>query len=81
MKIEIPDDLVTAAEITEQEALQFLALSLYQNDRLTLGNASRLCNLAQSDFIDLMAAYGVSLNYDADDLEEDLDNLRKLDLP
>lgn len=81
MKIEIPEDLVAAAEISQQEAIQFLALSLYQNDRLTLGNASRLCNLAQSDFMDLMSAYGVTFNYDVEELEDDINTLRNLDLP
>ena len=42
MTVTIADELLKAAGITEPEIRQELALTLFQQDRLTLGQVSRL---------------------------------------
>ncbi len=81
MNIDIPDNIASVAEINEQEALQFLALSLYEKNRLSFGYASRLCHMSQSAFMDFMHKHGVNLNYTLQDLEDDMETLNSLDLP
>ena len=78
MNIEIPETIFKASGLTEREMLHMLALMLYDQEKLSIGLASRLAKLSQSEFIDLMAEYGIELKYDIDDLKEDLENLKDL---
>ena len=41
MPVTIPDEVLTAAHLTEPELRQELALTLFQQERLTLAQASR----------------------------------------
>ena len=61
MELRIPDEIVRAAGLSEQELLQELALLLFQQDRLTLGYASRLLGMYQGDFMDLLARRGIPI--------------------
>jgi predicted HTH domain antitoxin len=74
----IEDDILIAAHVTEAEVRAEAALSLFSQDRLTLGQAARLANLPQLDFQALLAAREVPLHYDLPELEEDLKTLRNL---
>lgn len=78
MEIEIPDDVVGAAELSKEEVLRILAVTLYDRERLSIGYASRLANLSKSEFLDVLAAEGVAFKYDAEDLKKDLKNLKDL---
>ncbi|MDH5179603.1 MAG: UPF0175 family protein [Gammaproteobacteria bacterium] len=77
MYIGIPETIARASGLSEQEMLTFLALMLYDQEKLSLGHASRLANMSQSAFLDLLAEYGIVLKYDVDDLKDDLENLRE----
>lgn len=78
MKIDIPETILKASGLSEQEILQLLALTLYDKEKLSIGYASKLANLSQADFIELMGKYGVELKYDVDDLKDDLENLKDI---
>ena len=78
MELRIPDEIVQAAGLSEQKLLQELVLLLFQQDRLTLGYASRLAGMYQGDFMDLLAQRGISMHYDVEDLADDLETLREL---
>ena len=78
MQLEIPDDVVRASGLSEEEFLRILAVILYDRERLSLGYASQLAQLSKSEFMDLLAAEGVEIKYDADDLKKDLKNLEDL---
>jgi predicted HTH domain antitoxin len=79
MELSIPDEIVHAAGLSEQELVQELALLLFQQDRLTLGYASRLAGMYQGDFMDLLARCGISMHYDVEDFVDDLQTLRELE--
>jgi len=79
MELSIPDEIVHAAGLSEQELLQELALLLFQQDRLTLGYASRLAGMYQGDFMDLLAQRDIAMHYDVEDLADDLQTLRELE--
>lgn len=78
MKIEIPETIFKATGLTEQEIINLLALMLYDKEKLSIGYASKLANISQADFIELMGEHGVELKYDVNDLKEDLENLKDL---
>jgi predicted HTH domain antitoxin len=50
MTVTISDEVLPAAHISEPELRQELALTLFQQERLTLAQASRLAEMSQLSF-------------------------------
>ena len=78
MTIVIPDEILRATQMTEHELVQALAVTLFQKQRLSLGQASRLAGMSQWDFRGLLAAQDIPLHYDVAELKQDLATLREL---
>lgn len=78
MKLSIPDDLAASAGLTEEDARAELAVSLYRRERLTLAQAARFAGVDRVAFHRLLTRYGVPINYDFSDFEQDLASLRSL---
>lgn len=69
--LNIPDTL----ELSEQEAAMLLAAMLYEQGRLSLGQAAEVAGLPKRAFAEQLGQYGVSLfNYPASDLARDVKN-------
>lgn len=64
--------------MSEAELKQELAVLLFQKDKLTLGQASRLACMSQMQFQHLLASRQIPVHYDVTEFEEDLKTLRKL---
>ena len=78
MPVTIPDEILTAAHMGEPEIKQELALTLFQRDRLTLGQARRLAGLSHLEFQALLADRQIPIHYGIDDLHQDLNTLRQM---
>jgi predicted HTH domain antitoxin len=76
--ISIPDELLAAAGLTEDEMAAEVALEMYGREKLTMGQAARLAGVDLVSFWRLMAARDVYIHYDVEDLEQDIATLRKL---
>jgi len=65
-------------EVLELDNLQLsmiFASSLYEQGKLSLGQAAEVANLSKRTFAELLGTYGVSLfNYPATDLVQDVTN-------
>jgi predicted HTH domain antitoxin len=79
MTFVIPDEIVRATGMTEQELVQTLAVALFGKEKLSLGQAACLAGMSQWDFRGLLAAQGIPLHYDIAELEQDLATLREMD--
>jgi predicted HTH domain antitoxin len=77
----IPEGVLSSAHITAAELLQELALLLFQQKKLTLGQASRLAGMGQLQFQHLLASRQIPVHYDIADFEADLRTLREIDRP
>ncbi|MBM3861847.1 MAG: UPF0175 family protein [Verrucomicrobia bacterium] len=77
MSITIPDEVLESARLTAPEALQELAVALFQREKLTLGQASRFAGMDRLRFQHLLASRGIPLHYDVAELEADLQVLRE----
>jgi predicted HTH domain antitoxin len=68
-------------EMSELDNLQLsviLASRLYEQGRLSLGQAADVANLSKRTFAELLGAYGVSLfNYPATELSQDVANVAR----
>ncbi len=68
----IPDDV----ELDERQTARFLAAKLYEDGKLTLGQAAVLAQLSKVAFAEILGDYGVSLyNYHADEISRDADKI------
>lgn len=75
MIIEIPDHIINQAEISAKEILLKVALVLFQEEKLTLGQASRLAGLHQYEFQKELAARNIPVHYSEEDYERDLQTI------
>jgi predicted HTH domain antitoxin len=78
MTLVIPDDILQATRMSAAELKQELAVLLFQREKLTLGQASRLAEMTQVQFQHLLASRHISPHYDVAEFEEDLRTLREL---
>lgn len=75
--MQITVDLPDALQISEADLRTELAISLFQQERITLGTASQLAGLHSIEFQQLIASRGICVHYDVEDLEQDLKSLRE----
>ena len=78
MPLTIPDAVLELTRMTEKELLQEVALALFAREKLTLGQASRLAQTNRIDFQSLLAIRDISLHYDTEELQEDVETLTRL---
>lgn len=78
MGLIIPDEVLQAAHMTEDELRQEIALTLFQQEKLTLGQASRLAGMPQQQFQHLLASRKIPIHYDVAEFEADLKTLKEL---
>ncbi len=78
MGVVISDEIVQTIRMTERELMQEIAILLYQKERLTLGQASRMAQMSQVQFQYLLASRQIPLHYDVADFEADLKTLREM---
>jgi len=78
MSVIIPDDILEATHMTEDELKKEIAILLFQKEKLTLAKASRLADMDRLNFQHLLASRKIPIHYDIDDFKEDLDTLRRI---
>ncbi|HXB74725.1 MAG TPA: UPF0175 family protein [Candidatus Acidoferrales bacterium] len=78
MPVTIPDEVLAAAHISGPELKRELALTLFQQERLTLGQASRLAEMGQLAFQALLAERQIPIHYGIEEFHEDLQTLRQM---
>ena len=78
MSIVIPDDIVYTTHMTPAELMQEIAVLLFQREKLTLGQASRLASLDQLQFQFLLASRRIPVHYDIAEFEADLKTMQEM---
>ena len=78
MPVTISDDILAAARISEPELKRELALALFQQERLTLAQASNLAELSQREFQRLLGERHIPVHYGIEEFEQDLRTLREM---
>ena len=72
MTLEISDDILRQAQLTESTLRAELALLLFQKYKLSFGQARRLSGLNVIAFQKLLAKNQISLHYDVEDFNQDI---------
>ena len=69
--LHLPD----AANIDEREAVMLLATKLYEQGKLSLGQAAEFAGYSKLSFMELLSQYNVPLfHYDPSELKNDIEN-------
>jgi len=74
MKIEIDDSLAPKIDIDEKEAMELLAIALYKYKGIHGSLAGKLIGKTEFKFHLLVAEKGETINYNVDDLMENIKN-------
>lgn len=80
MSVIIPHKLISQAGLSEEEFLQEIAIIFYKKGNISLGKAAEFARMHKIAFQRLLANRKIALNYDIDDLNQDLKTLKSLDL-
>lgn len=78
MSLEIADDILHAAHLSADELRREIAILLFQQERLTIGQAAELAGAAQLDFQRMLAERGIAVHYGVAEFEDDLTTMRSL---
>ena len=81
MSIVIPDEILQSTRLTAAEIMQELAIALFQREKLTLGQGSRLAGMNQWNFQQLLGSRNIPVHYGIADFEADLRTLEQLRQP
>lgn len=77
-KIEIPETILQATRMTPAELKIELALTLFQQEKLSFGKARELAEMDFWSFQQLLGSRGIAPHYDVEELEADLETLKSL---
>ncbi|OAB57312.1 hypothetical protein AY600_17865 [Phormidium willei BDU 130791] len=75
MSLVIPDYILRSVQLSRSEMLQEIAILLFQQERLTLEQASYLAGLDQLKIQQVLLSRQIPLHYDIEDLTEDFRSL------
>ena len=75
MNVDIPESVLQQSGLSSQELKLKVALMLFQEERLTLGQASRLAGLHQFEFQKELAQLNIPIHYGEAEFEDDLETL------
>jgi predicted HTH domain antitoxin len=78
MEIVISDKLLGGKPLSREEALRDLAIGLYVDDKVTLGQAAEIAGLSEPEFLKELGKRRVPVHYDLEDLEADVKVVRDL---
>ncbi|MEW6498180.1 MAG: UPF0175 family protein [Cyanobacteriota bacterium] len=75
MSLVISDEVLQTIQMSENELLTEIAILLFEQERFTLGQASRFAKMSQLQFQRLLASRQIPLHYDIAELTEDVKSL------
>jgi predicted HTH domain antitoxin len=75
MTLVISDEVLQTIQLSESELLTEIAILLFEQERFTLGQASRFAKMNQLQFQRLLTSRQISLHYDIAELREDVKSL------
>ena len=78
MNITIPDEILESAQISTDDIKVELAILLYQQKRISIGQAHHLAGMHLIQFQKEMASRGICINYGVEDFEDDIRTLKEL---
>ena len=76
MNVPLPAEF--ESRISSQEAALYLAIGLFRDDKLTLGQASAVAGISEPAFLQELGKRRISVHYGVKDLEEDIATVKSI---
>jgi predicted HTH domain antitoxin len=76
--LEIPREVLHSTHMTPLELKRELALSLFQQNKISFGKARELAEMTVWEFQQLLGSRNINIHYDLMEYEEDLKTLQAL---
>ncbi len=80
MSVVIPDDILRATRMTEDELKLEIAIMLYKQEKISSGKARAWTGLTVIEFQHELAKRGLCINYDVEDFQADIKTLQLMKL-
>jgi len=80
MSVVIPNDILQATKMTEDEMILEIALMLYDRQKISSGKVRAWTGLTVIEFQHELAKRGLYLNYDVEDFQSDVKTLQLMGL-
>lgn len=78
MTIEISDTIIRQSGLSQQELKLELAVVLFQREKITLGQASKMADLHQFEFQKELSKRKIPIHYNVEDFERDLQTIKSI---
>ncbi len=78
MSIVIPDEIVRASQMSEGDLKLEIAIMLYKQEKISSGKACQWLGLNLIEFRRELGKRELTINYDVEDFEADLETLHSL---
>ncbi|NEQ45078.1 MAG: UPF0175 family protein [Leptolyngbya sp. SIOISBB] len=78
MNLLIPDDILAASDLTEEDLKLELAIVLYQRAKISAGKACEWLGMNLIEFRRILSDRDMPINYELSDLQDDIATLRSL---
>jgi predicted HTH domain antitoxin len=76
ISIKISKDIIHASKMTPDDLVKELAVSLFQQGKLSFGKAREMTGMSVWEFQQLLASKKITLHYDIKDYQEDMEILK-----
>ncbi len=80
MSVVIPDDILKATSMTEDELKLEIAIMLYKQEKISSGKVRVWTGVSVIEFQQELSKRGLSINYDVEDFQADIQTLQSMDL-
>jgi predicted HTH domain antitoxin len=80
MTIEIPDAVVGRAQLSRQDILLSIAILLFAEEKVTLGQAAQIAGMPQFLFQKELANRKIPIHYGAEEYQRDLETISKMEI-
>ena len=78
VSIELPREILTITHMTPEDLKRELAVSLFQQSKLSFGKAREMAAVTAWEFQFLLGRKNIPIHYNVEDYEEDLATLKEL---
>ena len=79
MGILISDDILQATGMSEADLKKEIAIFLFQKEKITLEQASKLAEMPRLPFQHLLASRQIAPHYGQEELDQDMETLKRLE--
>ena len=77
--LNLPDNLSQAETFSQDDWFREIAIALFQQERISLSRARKIVKIELIGFQKLLADRDISVHYDVEDFEQDVQHLRDRD--